>query len=687
MNHANSRRIGNVLTRTAVPLPTAPTIAPIPTLVVSAATHDVSVNAQERPRRMRRRIDFVRPEIVTVADLIPPDPTIRAVPRTAVFDLVRRPSSLPGNPLKRRVVGLPVQPIIGDAVGAILPDETLVSDFPVSIEARGPRNRDALSDKQQSWPIALLSRDDVEHGGARFAPGAGLGDSDSEISVAAGNASVDMPKYSPTDRRSSSESAEVRRSLSALIAQLLPMLIPPAKAPTFDELSLPHSLYDFQIDGVQFLADREPGALLADDMGLGKTVQAIVALLLLFRRGAASRAVVIAPKAVTHSWARHFAAWAPDLVVDRVQGSAYERRAKWDAFAKGRSHVAVTTFASLRSDVHGGKVSLPEIDVLIVDEAQNVKNPSTQQSQAVKSISARRCWALTGTPLENSTADLHAILSLVDPRAMDRVSDSRPLRKATQKLMLRRRKEDVLDDLPAKFTHVEFVELGPRQREAYERAERDGIADLRGKPRDIPNVLALITRLKQICNEVDGESAKLEWLVDYAEASAAEEDKLLVYSQFVETLKVLEPRLGEHAPLSYTGQLNDRERQHRLEAFEEIDDHRIMLLSLRAGGVGLNLQTAANRVVHFDSWWNPAVQAQATGRVHRIGQKKTVFETVLVSSATIEERIQQMMERKRDLFRSAVDDLSVPGLARLASQDELYGLFDIDVKALPSAPP
>ena len=533
MNHANSRRIGNVLTRTAVPLPTAPTVAPIPTLVVSAATHDVSTNVQERPRRMRQRVDFVRPEVVTVGDLIPPDPTIRAVPRTAVFDLVRRSPSLPGNSLKRRVVGLPAQPIIGDAVGAILSDGTFVSDFPVSIEALGPRNGDALSDKQRAWPIALLSRDDAEHGGARFAPGAGLGDSDGEISVAAGNASIDMPRYFPTDRRSRSESAEVRRSLSALIAQLLPMLIPPAKAPTFDELSLPHLLYDFQIDGVQFLTDREPGALLADDMGLGKTVQAIVALLLLFRRGAASRAVVIAPKAVTHSWARHFAAWAPDLVVDRVQGSAYERRAKWDAFAKGRSHVAVTTFASLRSDVHGGKVSLPEVDVLIVDEAQNVKNPSTQQSQAVKSISARRCWALTGTPLENSTADLHAILSLVDPRAMDRVSDSRPLRKATQKLMLRRRKEDVLDDLPAKFTHVEFVELGPRQREAYERAERDGIADLRGKPRDIPNVLALITRLKQICNEVDGESAKLEWLVDYAEASAAEEDKLLVYSQFV----------------------------------------------------------------------------------------------------------------------------------------------------------
>lgn len=468
-----------------------------------------------------------------------------------------------------------------------------------------------------------------------------------------------------------------RRSLGDVLALLLPVLLPPPlnrSGSVFEDIALPHPLYKFQQAGIEFLRDTKPGALLADDMGLGKTVQAIVALRLLIRHSGARQALVVAPNSVITSWQRHFEEWAPELWAYRIQGEPQVRRTLWRAFAERRFHVGIIPYDSFRIDQEQGL--LPDIDVLIVDEAQNIKNPQTRRSQALTALHAIRRWALTGTPLENELGELAAILRFVDRKALPQQWDERTLRAAAQRLMLRRRKEAVLDDLPRLTSNVVYVELTPPQQREYDRAEQEGVTELYGKPRNIANVLALITSLKQICNSFNGNSAKRDWLYDYTHEAVEEGDKLLVFSQYLRTLDEIERDFAGYRPMKFTGALSGRARTETIDAFQDSSSqHEMMLLQVKAGGLGITL-TAANRVVHFDSWWNPAVQSQATARAHRIGQRKTVFESTLVSTGTIEERIQDLLEAKRELFEQAVDDLSVDGMSRLLTRDELYGLFE-----------
>ena len=468
-----------------------------------------------------------------------------------------------------------------------------------------------------------------------------------------------------------------RRSLGDVLALLLPVLLPPSlnrSGSVFEDIALPHPLYKFQQAGIEFLRDTKPGALLADDMGLGKTVQAIVGLRLLIRHSGARQALVVAPNSVITSWQRHFEEWAPELLAYRIQGEPQVRRTLWRAFAERRFHVGIIPYDSFRIDQEQGLP--PDIDVLIVDEAQNIKNPQTQRSQALTALHAIRRWALTGTPLENELGEMAAILRFVDRKALPQQWDERTLRAAAQRLMLRRRKEAVLDDLPRLTSNVVYIELTPPQQREYDRAEQEGVTELYGKPRNIANVLALITSLKQICNSFNGNSAKRDWLYDYAREAVEEGDKLLVFSQYLRTLDEIERDFAGYRPMKFTGALSGRARTETIDTFQDSRSrHEMMLLQVKAGGLGITL-TAANRVIHFDSWWNPAVQSQATARAHRIGQRKTVFESTLVSTGTIEERIQDLLEAKRELFEQAVDDLSVDGMSRLLTRDELYGLFE-----------
>ena len=452
---------------------------------------------------------------------------------------------------------------------------------------------------------------------------------------------------------------------------------------SFGPLVFPHPLYHFQRDGVDFLLKTKPGVLLADDMGLGKTVQAIVALRFLFYRGDITRALIVAPKSVIKSWERHFREWSPEITVVSLTGPPYERRDLWHGLAARKFQVGVVSYDTVRRDNDDSLVEIPPFDVMVADEVQRIKNPRTKRARAMQNIESTWRWGLSGTPLENDVGEFGAVLRFLDPnvpeiglaaRGQGRASEVKQYAKGyARPMMLRRRKEEVLTELPELVSRIEYIGITDRQRSVYDRAERDGISELRSKPRSITNVLQLINELKQICNGVDGSSAKREWLEDYLSIASEEGDKVLVFSQYTSKLPRDVQRLFS---LRYAGDLSESQRERVLEEFSSDPRRRALLMSVRAGGLGINLQ-AANRVVHFDSWWNPAIQAQATARAHRIGQRKTVFETTLVSTETIEERIQQLLDEKRGLFSRVVDDLSTKGVAKLLTQDELYGLFGL----------
>ena len=454
------------------------------------------------------------------------------------------------------------------------------------------------------------------------------------------------------------------------LRSIVHLLHPPGYDKSFD-IVLPHPLYSFQSQGVSWLLERSPGALLADDMGLGKTVQAIVAIRLLFRHREITKALVVAPKSVQTSWARHFAEWAPELTVLVITGSPYKRAEMWRDLATQRCHVGVVTYDTLTRDVDTTTLPHLTFGVLVADETQLIKNPTTKRHGAMSKLLSQRRWGLTGTPLENRVDELHTILSFLDPN-LTRF----PVKAATERIMLRRRKTEVLHELPKLVSRVEFIGLGRKQQRVYERAEREGVAELMQGEVGITSVLGLITRLKQICNGVPGENAKLDWLLDYLDIAVALRDKTLVFSQYVETLDQIAPTLDRFAPLKYTGSMSHGQRDQTVESFQKNPNRQAMLMSLRAGGTGLTL-TAANRVVHFDSWWNPAVMNQATARTHRIGQTKGVIETTLVAADTVEERIQRILDQKRGLFGEYVDDLSVQGVARMLTEAEVFGLFGL----------
>ena len=467
--------------------------------------------------------------------------------------------------------------------------------------------------------------------------------------------------------------------LNGISALLVVLIDTHLLARSHGPLILPKSIYEFQRDGIDFLLASRPGALLADDMGLGKTVQAIVALRRVLHDDRGGGALIVVPKSVLTSWEHHFREWAPELRVASLSAAPEERVRRWHLLRTGHLDAALVSYDTLRRDERlatGGRFK-----VLIADEVQMIKNPNTKRAEAMRLIPAERRWALSGTPLENNMAEFAAILGFVDPKMRDIEPNAhwagsmsvQQVKQRAKHVMLRRRKHEVLKELPELISDVVPITLGSKQRRAYNQAEKFGVSQLRGKPRNITSILGLVHALKQICNGIDGESAKLDWLRHYINVAASEGDKTLVFSQYADKLPT---EMKALLKLRYQGNMSARERERAIAAFKTPNGHHAMLMSLKAGGLGLNLQIA-NRVVHYDSWWNPAVQMQATARTHRLGQTKTVFESTLVTTDTIEERIQKLLDSKRGLFYRVVDDLSVTGATRLITRDEWYELFGI----------
>lgn len=416
-----------------------------------------------------------------------------------------------------------------------------------------------------------------------------------------------------------------------------------------DALHFPHAPFPFQLDGVAFLFARRE-AVLADEMGLGKTMQAITTIRLLARHGKVRRVLLVCPKPVVTTWQRELALWAPELPVAVVTGGQQRRAWYW---RRGEPGVTIANYELIVRDEALLSAGDGRFDLIILDEAQRIKNARSATNAAVCAVPRTRSWALTGTPIENSTDDLVGIFEFVSPRLIIPEMRPRTMARAVSDHILRRMKDDVLSDLPPRLDRDTLLPLSREQAASYQRAEQRGVVRLNAMGRElrIQHVFELILRLKQICNfdPETGASVKLEQLESDLEDCAASGRKAIVFSQWVVTLDTLCRRLGRFGPKAYHGRISPRDREAVIKRFRDDPDCRVLLMSYGAGSVGLNLQSASY-VFLFDRWWNPAVEDQAINRAHRIGSAGPVTVTRFLTAGTIEERIEQILADKRELF-------------------------------------
>jgi hypothetical protein len=454
----------------------------------------------------------------------------------------------------------------------------------------------------------------------------------------------------------------------------------------------------YQHDGLDFLAWTGSiglGAVLADDMGLGKTLQALAWLAHLCEtHPGGGPALVVCPASVMHHWAREAARFTPDLRV-LVLESGPERAEQRERVTT--HDLVITNYALLRQDIAFWRQL--ELRAVILDEAQQIKNPSAAVTRAAGELKARYRAALTGTPLENRALDLWSIVNFIHPGFLgNRAAFSgrfdqaeapphrrRLLASRLRPLLLRRLKQQVAQELPPRVEERVDCVLTAGQRRFY-LAELGRaraflgtlLADAQGLERNRMPVLATLTRLRQICCHPtlaggrDGlGSGKFDELFQLLEPLLAEGHKVLLFSQFVECLKLIEAEFGARGVPYHmlTGQTTRREKV--VSAFTDDPRPCVFLLSLRAGGLGLNL-TAASYVILFDPWWNPAIEAQAIDRTHRIGQTRTVIAYRLLTEGTVEERIWELQQRKSAL---AKDLLGEESFARSLSKSDLEWLL------------
>ena len=494
------------------------------------------------------------------------------------------------------------------------------------------------------------------------------------------------------------QSERWEKSVSALLAlEELPHPLPPEK--------LTATLRPYQLDGYQwlsFLWDQQLGGILADDMGLGKTLQTLA----MAERARADGSLtpeapilVVAPTSVVGTWQREASTFTPELHVETVTQTARKAGIPLAQHAAG-AHIVVTSYALFRIDAE--EYNSQQWSALILDEAQFVKNHQARTYQVARTLPAPVKIAITGTPLENSLMDLWSLLSIAAPGLFPKPerfgeifrkpieSGSSPdllgtLRRRIRPLMLRRTKEAVASDLPPKIEQVISVPLTAAHRRIYDthlQRERQRILGLLDDAdRNRVAILSALTQLRQLSLDVhlvepdapaSIESAKVEALVEQLVEVIAEGHRCLVFSQFTRFLKIVQNRLDAEGIRHVYLDGRTRDRPKRIAEFTD-GDARAFLISHKAGGSGLTL-TQADYVFVLDPWWNPAVEAQAIDRTHRIGQDKTVMVYRLVSEGTIEEKVVALQERKRELFSRVVDEGGLMG-APLSAED-LRGLLE-----------
>lgn len=454
-------------------------------------------------------------------------------------------------------------------------------------------------------------------------------------------------------------------------------LLEDLKNPDKTNWELPNGMEDilrpYQITGYRWLcslAHYGMGGILADDMGLGKTLQTITYVL----ANPGTRTLIVCPTSLAYNWQDEFSKFAPQIATQIISGTPQERA---DLMQQSTDvPVWITTYPLIRKDVDLYKAQI--FDACFIDEAQFIKNPTSLGAKAVKAVQAKHRFALTGTPIENTLSELWSIFDFVMPgffcryrqfeecyeKPILRDHDSVQMQKLRRKIrpfVLRRMKKEVLTELPDKIETRRMAEMGAKQRKIYESYLARIQMELAGDEENTPGgnrmqVLAALTRLRQICchpatfaSNYHGGSGKLDLLMEQLPDILEGGHSVIVFSQFTSMLSIIAHELKQrNIPFFYlAGSTSAQERKREVKEFNR-GEVKVFLISLKAGGTGLNL-TGADTVIHFDPWWNPAVEDQATDRAYRIGQKKKVQVIKYVMKDSIEEKIYELQKRKKQL--------------------------------------
>ncbi|MCA8997152.1 MAG: DEAD/DEAH box helicase [Planctomycetaceae bacterium] len=446
------------------------------------------------------------------------------------------------------------------------------------------------------------------------------------------------------------------------------------------ELIMPFEPFPYQYEGIAWIFSQD-AALLADEMGLGKTMQTITAVRLLLRAGQVRRVLFVCPKPLIPNWQREFQFWAEEIPVTTIEGDGPRRQMIWQmpgsAVLLANYELVVRDFQAMHEE------DRPLFDLVVLDEAQRIKNRDSVTAKTIHSIPRKRSLCLTGTPIENRAEEMISLFEFMEVIPPHSSPDIRQLSKLSEEFILRRTKDLVMKDMPPRLDRDEIIELNPGQQQAYKYAEKEGIIQLDGMGESITiqHVFELVLRLKQICNAdpLTGDSCKLDRLVADMEEISASGGKAILFSQWTKTLDWLEERTRPFGCLVYHGGIPTKKREPILTRFKEDPDSHLLLMSYGTGAVGLNLQFAGY-VFLYDRWWNPAVEDQAINRAHRIGQKSQVIVSKFICKDTIEERIDLVLRQKRELFRRILGDGDNENSSLSLTANEIFGLFDLKAR-------
>ena len=452
------------------------------------------------------------------------------------------------------------------------------------------------------------------------------------------------------------------------------------------------TLRDYQVDSLNWFESLDYlgfGGILADEMGLGKTIQTISFLL----NKKDKLSLIVTPTSLIHNWKSEFEKFAPSLKIGISHGLKKDRlnliKNIYDY------DIILTTYGSLRNDLdYYEKI---KFDYCIIDEAQNIKNPLASATDAVKAIDANNKFALTGTPIENNLLELWSIFDFIMPgylysltkfnavfiRDENKIDN---LKAMIKPFILRRTKKEVIKELPPKIEKEYFVEMGKSQKNAYG-IYVENVKEKLNDKKEIKNkitVFSYLTKLRQLCldpslviEDYKGKSAKIDTCLEILKEQINEDNKILIFSQFTSVLNSLGEKLSKNKISYYylDGSTKSMDRINLVNDFNNNEDVKVFLISLKAGGTGLNL-TSANTVIHFDPWWNPSVENQASDRAHRIGQKNVVEVIKLITKGTIEEKILELQQKKKELIDNMIDgSLSNSSMLSTISEEDIMYLL------------